>query len=98
MIQWDNEKCKKGCSYGQGSAVFPVEPRGAHTIFLEKKIHFSKYISANTKSAMSAQRNEVTLYIVWFMRFSITQVVRNACASAGIETVDGHQPDQAFQW
>ena len=47
---------------------------------------------------MSAQRNEVTLYIVWFMRFSITQVVRNACASAGIETVDGHQPDQAFQW
>ena len=51
--------CK--CSSGQGYAVFPVEPRDADTNFLEKKIYSSKYISANTKSAISSQRNERTL-------------------------------------
>ena len=42
-------------------AVSLLSQEGADTNFLETKIHSSRYISANTSSAMSSQRKDVAL-------------------------------------
>ena len=66
--------------------------------FLKRKFTFQS-TSVQTQNQQCLHK-EMKLHctLCGSLRFSITQVVRNACASAGIETVDGHQPDQVFQW
>ena len=79
-LHWSWIMSSQACVCSSGPrAWYPIDPQRCRHKFswvLETKIHSSKYINAKTYSAMSSQRNDVTLW--GSFKFSITHVVRNA--------------------